>query len=304
MSKLFKLKKWLSIEDTCKRLSITLEEEVNVKDLIQLIIEGDLRVSWYFQVHDGMEAVEVIKDNVYVLDSLKGEEFLSTTSPLKYITNAKSNIAEGEFFRVYIDNEIHWQETGIYRDYRVSSPAFDIEGVFNIHVNTGDMKTFFENILFETEAGLESKFFEGIIVEDQEERLFKLVNPYLDEDTKHEDNISNWSQPPYPLKHEPKLSDLVILRSDLESFEQNLLESEQPSKLRTPADSLTIALGVMTEILSNKTKAINKNKKLNYSQLSTEIEQQAAKLGLDLNRISNLQKDLSKAHKIITNKST
>jgi len=299
MSKLFKLKKWLTLEGASKRLSTTLEEAVKVKDLIQLIIDGELKVSWYFQENDGIEAVEVLKDNVYVLDSNKGEEFSTTHAPLKYIADAQSSIPNGELFRVFTDIDIHWQETGIYRDYRVSSQAFNIEGVFNIHVNTGGMKTYFENILFDTEAEFESKYFTGIIVEDEKETLFKLVNPYLDKIDKHEDNISNWSHPPYPLKYEPNLSDLVILRSDLENFEQALLEPEQLSKLRTPDNSLTLSLGVMTEILSKKIKQINKSKKLNFSQLSKEIEQEAATLGLDLTEISNLQRDLSKAHKII-----
>jgi len=55
----------------------------------------------------------------------------------------------------------------------------------------------------------------------------------------------------------------------------------------------------MTELLSQKMRKINKNKKLNFSQLSREIEQEAANLGIELNEISNLQRDLSKAHKTI-----
>lgn len=299
MSKLFKLKKWLSLGDTCKRLSITLEEEVNIKDLLQLIIDGELKVSWYFQEMDGIDAVEVIKDNVYVLDLLRGKEFSETQTPLKYITNAQSRIPEDELFRIYIDNDIHYNEVGIYRDYRISSPVFNIEGVFNIHVNTGDMKSYFENILFETKASLESKFFEGIIVEDQEENIFKLVSPYINKDDRHENNVPNWSHPPYPIKFYPKLTDLVVLRSDIENFEKTLLEPEQATKLRTPTDSLIISLGVMAELLIEKTREINKNNKLSFSELSKNIEQKAATLGLDVEKISNLERDLSKAHKII-----
>jgi hypothetical protein len=230
MSKLFKLKKWLSLEVASTRLSTTLEEDVKVKDLIQLILDGELNVSWYFQENNGIEAVEVIKDNVYVLDSNKGEEFSSTHSPLKYITNAQANIPNDELFRVFIDNNIHWNEAGIYPDYRVTSQAFFIEGVHNIHVNTGDMKTYFEEILFETKSEFESQFFTGIIVEDENGKLYKLVNPYIDEFSKHEDRISPWAQTPYPLLHQPKISDLVILRSDLEKFEHRFtdIDIEQP----------------------------------------------------------------------------
>jgi len=237
MSKLFKLKKWLSLDDTCKRLSTTLEEEVNIKDLIQLIVEGDLKVSWYFQRFHGKEAVEVIKDNVYVLDSYEGENFLATDTPLKYITDAQSSIADGEAFRVYVDNEIRRDEIGLYHDYRVSSPVFDIEGVFNIHIKSGDMKVFFENILFEHQASLESKYFEGIIVENQENQLFKIVCSYIDEEDKAGQNIGNWTHSPFPIKSYPKISDLVILRTDLEKFEHSFqdkgLETTQYSEINS-----------------------------------------------------------------------
>jgi len=226
MSKLFKLKKWLTLEDASKRLSSVLEEEVNTNDLIQLIIEGELKVSWYFKVHHGIEAVQVIKDNVYVLDSITGEEFLSTNTPLKYITDASDNIAEGEVFRVFIDSEMGLWETRVHRDYRATSGIFDIEGAFNIHIDTGDMKTYFENILFDTEAGFESQYFTGIIVENEEGDLFKIVGSCIEEDDKREDRIPNWTQRPYPMKDYPKQSDLVILRSDLEAFEQSFIKSD------------------------------------------------------------------------------
>jgi hypothetical protein len=299
MSKLFKLKKWLTLEDTCKRLSTTLEEDVNVKDLIQLIIEGDLRVSWYFQMFGGYEAVKVIKDNVYVLGELSGEEFLSTNVPLKHITYAKENITEGELFRVFIDNKTHWNDRGIYRDYRVSSSVIDLEGIYNIHIDTGDMKTYFENILFDTKAPYESEFFTGVILEDEEGGLYKIVNPYLDEDSKPEDRISNWAQPPYPSPDKPKLSDLVILRSDLETFEQSFLVPDKQKQLRGSTDNLTLSLGLMSVILSKTQSKYSNGSKPNFSQLSVAIEQEAAKLGLDLKEISNLQRALSTSHKMI-----
>jgi len=296
MSKLFKLKKWLTLEDTCKRLSITLEEHVSVKDLIQLIINSDLRVSWYFQELGGYEAVKVIKDNVYVLDELSGEEFLSTSVPIKHITDAQESITEGELFRVFVDNEIHWNDKGIYRDYRVSSPVIHLEGIYNIHIETGDMKTYFENILFETQAPYESEFFTGVILENEEGELYKIVDPYLDEDSKPEDRISNWAQSPYPSPAKPKLSDLVILRVDLEMFEQSILEEPTKNKIRGNTESLALALGLMGEILSKKSKNLANGKKPNFKQLSIAIEQEAASLGVELNEISNLSRALSSAH--------
>jgi len=245
MSKLFKLKKWLTLEDASKRLSSILEEEVNTNDLIQLIIEGELKVSWYFKVNQGIEAVKVIKDNVYVLGPVKGEEFLSTNTPLKYITDAQANIPEGEVFRIFIDSEMPDWSTCVYHDYRETSGIFDIEGPFNIHINSGDMKTYFENILFDTRSDFESEYFTGIIVEDGEGDLFKIVLHCLDEDDKREYRIPNWAQYPYPMKEYPKQSDLVILRSDLEKFEQAI----NNHSIEIPQSSI----GLDDQILKTKT---------------------------------------------------
>ncbi|EJM75741.1 hypothetical protein PMI29_00267 [Pseudomonas sp. GM49] len=48
MSKLIKLKEWLTIEDTAKRLSISAGETVSEADVLRLVLEGHLTVSVYF----------------------------------------------------------------------------------------------------------------------------------------------------------------------------------------------------------------------------------------------------------------
>lgn len=51
MSKLFKLKQWLTLEDAAKRLSTTLGEQVTVADILQLALDGRLRLSVNFVNH-------------------------------------------------------------------------------------------------------------------------------------------------------------------------------------------------------------------------------------------------------------
>jgi hypothetical protein len=48
MSKLFKLKEWLTVSDAAKRLSVTIGEEVAVADLLRLALDGHLRLSVNF----------------------------------------------------------------------------------------------------------------------------------------------------------------------------------------------------------------------------------------------------------------
>ncbi len=45
MSKLFNLKKWVTLDDAAKRLSMTFNEEVKVKDLLQFGLNGHLTLS-------------------------------------------------------------------------------------------------------------------------------------------------------------------------------------------------------------------------------------------------------------------
>ena len=45
MSKLFKLKEWLTVPETAKHLSIVLEEEVSESDVLRLALDGHLKLS-------------------------------------------------------------------------------------------------------------------------------------------------------------------------------------------------------------------------------------------------------------------
>lgn len=45
MNKLFKLKKWLTLEETAKRLTTSFEEEINISDCLQLALDGHITIS-------------------------------------------------------------------------------------------------------------------------------------------------------------------------------------------------------------------------------------------------------------------
>ncbi len=311
MSKLFKLKEWLSLDDACKRLSTVFEEEVSIHDLIQLVIDNRISISWYFKSNQYIKAVEVLMDNVYVVDPEKGEEFLSANAPILDITNQMSRVPKGEYFRVFIDEELPRWESNLYSSYRTISSPKQLEGAYKVRIDSGGIKGVLESFLFKTEPNFDEYIFTGIIVEDDEGALYKLVHEEYnrfnridgfsnsDDFCRVEFELAKWEHPPYPIRLIPKLTDLVILRKDLDKFEEELTEPKPTAVLRTPIESLTMALGIMTELLVKKTSQINKNKKLSFSQLSKEIEQEAATLGLELIEISNLQRDLSQAQKII-----
>lgn len=51
MGKLYKLKKWLTVDEVAQRLSIELEEKVTKADVLQLAVDEKLKISVYFP-HD------------------------------------------------------------------------------------------------------------------------------------------------------------------------------------------------------------------------------------------------------------
>lgn len=51
MSKLLKLKQWLTVNDAAKRISISADEEITEADILQLALDGHLTLSVYFVNH-------------------------------------------------------------------------------------------------------------------------------------------------------------------------------------------------------------------------------------------------------------
>ena len=49
MSLLYNLKDWFSLPDAAKRISIGIDEQISQDDLIQLILEGHLPLSWFIR---------------------------------------------------------------------------------------------------------------------------------------------------------------------------------------------------------------------------------------------------------------
>ncbi|RBP59481.1 hypothetical protein [Brenneria salicis] len=45
MKKLFKLKEWLTLEETARRLTTSFQEEVSIADCLQLALDGHIIIS-------------------------------------------------------------------------------------------------------------------------------------------------------------------------------------------------------------------------------------------------------------------
>ena len=57
MKKIYKLKQWYSIEDAANRLSLTLGEEVSSAEVLELALDGHIRLFWFMR-HVSVQEVE------------------------------------------------------------------------------------------------------------------------------------------------------------------------------------------------------------------------------------------------------
>ena len=291
MSKLFKLKKWLSIEDTAKKLSLTFDEDVSIKDVLQFILNGELSVSWYIQSE---LAMEITKELVLVLFNNDADEYLQTTTSVKYIDHLVKSLEPNESLRIHtiFDPEFGLGGSNLFKDYKQQAEREWINGVFKLHLDYGLTHSIIENWIFDT--GVEFSNDSGEVLESEDGVLYTIIDPSIDKTSAHV-----WKIKPYNSFKSPKPEELIISTQDIDNFISSINSPMPIKKLRGSQESLTISLGIMTELLFQKIKLNNKSKKLNFSELSRTIEQEAATLGVDLKDVSNLQRALSESHKIL-----
>ncbi len=120
-SKIYKLKKWLSLEDTAKRLSIEFGEEISIGDVLQLAIDQHLKISVDFP-HDW---------HGKICDITEDEEKASTFEEVTGIENELVRIyeyekcSETEYIKVL--PEVYDFKAGIYEVKMIGNSKLDVE---------------------------------------------------------------------------------------------------------------------------------------------------------------------------------
>lgn len=120
-SKIYKLKKWLSLEDTAKRLSIEFGEEISIGDVLQLAIDQHLKISVDFP-HDWYGKI---------CDITEDEEKASTFEEVTGIENELVRIyeyekcSETEYIKVL--PEVYDFKAGIYEVKMIGNSRLDVE---------------------------------------------------------------------------------------------------------------------------------------------------------------------------------
>ncbi|WP_135443231.1 hypothetical protein [Vibrio tasmaniensis] len=278
MKKIFKLRQWLSIDDVARRLSYICEEDVSDKDIVQLCIDGELDICWLVRHGWAREAA--------MYTSLIGGWFLE---------NITQDVTHKSILDYTLDELMTNYVCGpkaISLSIGSLSDPFRIEGPLKIQLNTGIFKDHLLSFITGTDSELVN--LEGCLLLDSEGRYVQPVDFLTTNDG--EAVFDRLAERAYPTDDLPEFNELVVLRKDLEVLEQKITEPEK-RLLRTPEDTLVSSLGLMALMLSEQSSKYKKGTTANCSQIAQDISKLAARHGVELDKASNLNRDISAALK-------
>lgn len=246
--KLYKLKEWFSLQDAAERLTLTLGEDVSVKDVIQLAIENHIKLSWHMR-HVTAEEVKYderreIKANL--LDKNSKETFL-----------AQGFFSVGNEYVDVLDGPHHvlLEHCSALSDYLLA----------HITGTGGDLLSI-----------------DGYYVQGRDDRVWRIAERFDDEYLTHmgyDKSLKIYDARKYfPSGKWPEISELGFTKADMETFEQSLqsktkADNELSVKERNTVLKIIIGMAI-------KGYSYNPNKKRNPT--AKEITSDLDLLGLPI----------------------
>lgn len=205
MSKLFNLKKWLSIEDAARHLSIAFGENITDADVLRLALDGHLRLSVDFVNHARAKHMRVIPiGEARTVPSLDG----------------KDTVLLGLFLN---EHEILDHAEG---------PIVDLTGVWDLTMIGGE-RLDVEHSYYAKTNGPEVTLIniDGAYVANLDGEIYELQADFADfESTKEQYKGLKWHDPAryYPAGGLPDDSVLVVRTDALREFERSI--NDEPPK--------------------------------------------------------------------------
>lgn len=158
MSKLFQLKRYLTIEETAKRLTTTLGEKVSIADCLQLAIEGHITISAMLDEGRYVIAVQVIKNSQrrvfekWIIETNSAGAVVRTMAGDEFYTNEQLDYEYKDIERV---SDVLRINHGIYDLPMIGSESLDV--MHKLDLSLGRVPREFHNIegaFLSTEFGL------------------------------------------------------------------------------------------------------------------------------------------------------
>lgn len=205
MRKLYKLKKWYTVDEAARRLSLTLGEPIEPSDVLALMSDRELGVFWFLQDRYGIEVAPVTLirrpgDAVYDLAAAlhKGPFALAPT----------------------------WYS----EDLEPQAPvAIQLHGLYRIEDTFCGASASWVTSL-STGIGGDRITLDGTLLVDAEGRLWKLVDRFEDVFLRRAKEIKPYNHPDnfHPSTDRPRIDEIVVTREEMERFEARILDAEIP----------------------------------------------------------------------------
>jgi hypothetical protein len=226
MSKLYKLKEWFSLEDAAKRLSSGLGEAVTTDDVLQLVIEGHIPLSWYAR---HVPAERVAKACLVFHINPMWQLFDKDRTPKEYVGEVwwygewayrkHTGLKAGDALKPYA----HLAWTSVHGEEVVER----LDGLYRLELGEcGALKDWVHSLL--TRTGGELITLDGYFVSDAEGTMWRILEHHPAGEYKAPDGTIKKRESFYhPSSQFPDPAELVIQRSDIEAFEARIAGGSQ-----------------------------------------------------------------------------
>lgn len=295
--KLLKIKKWLTLNDASRYLSLKFEEEVTLEDVLQLVTDGHLNLSWLL---NNRKVVKIKRGCFLYLnkpDTIIYAQTGNVPTQFEKYMKASSEKPILEIFPYYggllsIEHELAHQSYII----ETTKPVSDIEnvsGAYKFDINSGGINETIIGWL----TGNEEEWFaiDGFVLESDTGELLRPVDMMDCNGALKKYSVEN----SYPTDEKPNLRDLVIRKADLDKFE-NAVDDSSPGKSLSSAaeNSYLKIMGALVNLLKT-----DRTRKYTQEAIQDELEETyGRKLEIKSFSKSNLQKIFSSAKKALENK--
>ena len=255
MSKLYKLKEWFSLEDAAKRLSSGLGEPVGVDDVLQLVIEGHLPLSWFAR----HVPADRVAQSCY-LYHLVAPIFEREYEPKVYVGPVMWN---GDYaYRTHVG----FKKGDVLKPYAVlewesvhgKQVVERLDGVYRLELaECGAFKEWVHSLL--TKTGGELITLVGYFVSDADGTMWQILEHSPGgKYTALDGTIKKVESSYLPSGEFPDPAELVIQRADIEAFEAHMAQGNQAAPRDTgPRERQTLLniIGGLLTLLLGKTSA-------------------------------------------------
>jgi len=201
VKKIYKLKNWYSIEDAAKRLSLTLGEDVNAAEVLELALDGQIRLFWFMRHIPAQEVEPQIRSMRIPSDGKK--------SIGRKLTEQNSELVE-------------------------YAGLFPFEDRTHVAILDGPRRLMFElcGALLEhyrsylTKSGGDLTSLDGFFVQDDAGKIFQVLDEFSTSDIKSMFKDKRLAfhdvRRYYPSVDWPSISEIGFTKGEIERFEHEL----------------------------------------------------------------------------------